>query len=302
MFGVSLRAVGAFLFMALRPLPRAVNTAVNIGTGVGGLLLVSLGVAKAGSGESGVQILVWPWGVLGLLAGSLILVSFAGIRLELSRLLANQVSLYVEPLDPESVGPRPYSYGADEWTQQLLVRNHGPAGRFRASVGTVVFGIQNQSYGQGVEVAWEQDFDSEHAISRDGMGTLRVSSTYAYSGKTVLRIWIPPSPYSGQDYGLGAEQTVIGHEIRFDLRLTDVERDVSRLFRVSMVLAADGKPTTSAVEVTGASSAMKRSASSPRTNTSSESPSVTSGDGYQCNSKCVSPRHGRSRCTSSDRT
>ena len=249
MVRIWLRAIGAFLYMALRPLPWAVNTAVNIGTGVGGLLLVSLGVAKAGSRESGVQILVWPWGVLGLLAGSLILVSLAGIRLEVGRLLADQVSLFVEPIDPESEGARGYSRGMDEWTQELRVRNDGPAGRFRASLATVVFGIQNQSYGQGVQIAWEQDFNSDHAISNNGVGTLRMSTTYLNKGMTVLRFWIPPSPYSGQGYGVGAEQTVIGDEIRFDLRLTDVERDVSRLFRMSMVLAAGGKPTTKAVEI-----------------------------------------------------
>jgi hypothetical protein len=45
------------------------------------------------------------------------------------------------------------------------------------------------------------------------------------------------------------DEVVIGDEIQFDLRLTDVERDVSRPFRVSMALAADGKPTATAVEV-----------------------------------------------------
>ena len=39
-------------YLALRPLPRAMNTVVNLGIGIGGLLLVSLGVAKVGQAKA----------------------------------------------------------------------------------------------------------------------------------------------------------------------------------------------------------------------------------------------------------
>jgi hypothetical protein len=251
---LALRAVAQFLFSALKPLPTAMNTAVNISSSVAGLTLLSLFGAKAGAGDArnASRFEFWPWGAFALLVGITILIAIAGVRLEMRRLRAEQVSLTVQALEPEGFGPRGFSRNQDEWTQHLSIENLGPGGQFRATLATNIQGIR-APYGKGVASAWEQSRGKDVSLSHGETGTLRLTSSYvSLKGNTVVRLWIPPSPHSGDAYGVGNEQIVDSHEISFELSVTDTGRDVSRKRRIAITFAPDGKPSATVRELSDA--------------------------------------------------
>jgi hypothetical protein len=59
-----------------------------------------------------------------------------------------------------------------------------------------------------------------------------------------MRLWIPPSPYTGDAYGVGVELTVIS-TVAFNLRVGDVDRGASQSRRVRIEFDAEGKPSLS---------------------------------------------------------
>ena len=269
-----LRAAGRFLWIALRPGPRALSTAWNLSIGVLTLALPTLlGVVKSGQSSQppdadqqkgadwlAAQLDFWPWGVLGLLFGALVLFAVAGIRLELERVRKALVGFRLTPLDPEEVEARGYTRNQPEFTQHILVENLGPSSTIRASTASHLTGIAtgagrtpSAQYGQGVVIAWEQSTTNQRHLVNGESANLRVISTYkSQDGKELyLRLWVPPSPHTGEAYGIGTENVVIG-PVSFTLMLIDADRDVSRTWQVDVTFAANGCPSMTLTELPSA--------------------------------------------------
>jgi hypothetical protein len=248
MFRLVLRAFGRFLATAIRPIPGAVSWYFNIPSSVLALAAGSLIGAKAGThsatGETETPVFTfWPWGVVGLLIGAFLLVLWAGVRLEFEKVRREVVSINFEAFPAE----QNHGQLGTEWVQQIRVTNLGPPGHFTAVLGSDVEGLTKQNYGEGTELAWEQRAETARLIGRGQTATIRMATFAAHpSGSGArLRLWIPPSPYSGSQYGVGSlEETTPTGQISFELHVRDVERDVVQSRRIRISCNAAGKPTT----------------------------------------------------------
>jgi hypothetical protein len=244
---VALKALGRFLAMAMRPLPSVWSWYLNIPSSLLTLAAGSLIGAKAGSHPASGQtkapaLSFWPWGAIGLLIGAFLLILWAGFRLEYEKVRREIVSIRFKAFPAEKTRG---SLG-EEWVQQIRVTNLGPPSSFTAALGSDIEGITSPNRGAGTQLAWEQTAETARRIGHGETATIRLATFAAHptgSGAR-LRLWIPPSPYSGDQYGVGAiEETTAAGLVNFVLEVRDVERDVVRSCRVMVVCDRAGKPT-----------------------------------------------------------
>jgi hypothetical protein len=228
--------LGRFLRLAIRPFGSAANNAQVIGIPGVSLVAALLLLWRLGPWQAGFAVAV-------LLA---VLFPVAGVRLEAARLGSERISISFEVPPPETFGPTSVSRGFRDWTQQLRVENSGSGGTFRATIASDIEGISQEKYGKGVAVAWEQEDTKDLSLEHLETGTLRLTCSYRddVAGVTYMRLWIPPSPYTGDLYGVGVELTVIS-TVAFDLRVGDIDRGNSRSQRVRIEFDAEGKPSLS---------------------------------------------------------
>src|SRR5712692_71856 len=230
-------SVGRFLLAALLPVGRRVNTLGNVAQ-VASVLAATLGLpalsAKVGS------VRLWPFGVLIGLAVLVAVLFIAGVRLELEKARGELVSIKFEAFSP----PQGEEALGVEWVQQIRVTNLGPPSHFTAVIGSDVKGLASQNYGAGTELAWEQTAEKEKWLGHGQTTTIRMATFAANrSGDgTWIRFWIPPSPYSGTQYGVGSLETAPSREISFELHVRDVKRDVVRARKVHVTCDPSGKP------------------------------------------------------------
>ncbi len=200
-----------------------------------------------------VLALIWRLGWPGVAAGVVIVATLfliAGVRLEMEKREAEKVELVFEAPPAQKWGTNP------AWIQHIEVTNRGPASTFQARIHSHVYGGDDPHYGKGVVLAWEQPGEDRVELGRGDSARIRLAafSPSDEARRFSFRFFVPPQSrhaHSTDQYIAGAEQmTAIGADLLFDLRVRDMERDVSRERRVRVKFADDARPATSLAAIT----------------------------------------------------
>jgi hypothetical protein len=211
------------------------------------LSLSAAAIAGSRAGRKGSAFTFWPWGVTALLVAGLLLIAWAGVRLQYLQVKASQMAIRLEAMPSyQSHLPELNARAQRPWNSHVLVINDGPGGLFRATVDGHLQGIENDTYGQGTTIAWEGTRDHERHLAHGESANLRFVYSYAAAGSRFLRLWVPPSPHSGPggEYLIGSELGVMTDIVRFPLRIVDVTHDTSVVKSVAISVANSGRSVT----------------------------------------------------------
>ncbi len=200
----------ALLWMALRPLPGVLSDTWTAATAI--LALAGLTVAGGVAGSR------WLAAVC-LLLGIVVLLTIAGVRLEVERVHRERVQIDLTPLPPLQLGE---SNGL--FVQySIRITNNGPSGTFTARVNSDVTGWSNPSYGH-FYLPWEGSNEEETQVRRSTTTDVHVARLYVM--QSLFRFLLPSR--SGKTWELGegvSMQATRDLRLEFEFRVWDDERE-----------------------------------------------------------------------------